>query len=288
MAVSVNRCCGGASIGSTCRPSARSSASSAASRWIGTLVAASVLVLATHVATAGAEDAPQPPAMPTMPTIAVQVDVQHPGHLGERSNRGRRRLGVDRERGGLGVGLECRHLAEHRRGRVEAAADHTERRFNRLLHRWREGRRCGRHIRDEGPGASSGSTGATSTGSYSGGQRGARSDEGYAARRSPQAHGGESGDPTTRDRAAEERNAGRRREAIRCHSSTAASHDASARSRRRIAGPRGGPAGGAHEGQPLAPPTGTAGGSPLPGVSGGLVLLHDQEAEEGVSRRTGP
>ena len=79
MAVSVNRCCGGASIGSTCRPSARSSASSAASRWIGTLVAASVLVLATHVATAGAEDAPQPPAMPAMPTIAVQVDVSIPG-----------------------------------------------------------------------------------------------------------------------------------------------------------------------------------------------------------------
>jgi hypothetical protein len=43
------------------------------------LSAVSVLLLAAHVGTARAADAPQPPVAPTVPTIAVQVDVGVPG-----------------------------------------------------------------------------------------------------------------------------------------------------------------------------------------------------------------
>ena len=82
--MSVIRCCGGALIGCTCRPTVRSSAGSAARRRSGTLVTVCALVLASPVATAAAQDAPQPPpllglpAMPAMPTVSVQVNVDIP------------------------------------------------------------------------------------------------------------------------------------------------------------------------------------------------------------------
>ncbi len=79
MAVSVIRCCGGASIGCACRRSVRSPARSAVRRRIGTFLAVCAVVLAARVPTAGADDAPQLPAMPTVPNVAVQVNVSIPG-----------------------------------------------------------------------------------------------------------------------------------------------------------------------------------------------------------------
>ena len=224
MAVSVVRCCGGASIGCTCRPSARSSAGSAARRRIGTLVAVCVLVLATHVATAGAEDAPQPPAMPAMPTISVQVDVSIPG-VSVNVQTGAVDISVSTESVDVSVSVSSAGTSPS----IDVAGSKPQQTTpnDGSTDCCNGGERDvdrGRHIRDEGPGASSGSAGATSTGSNSGGQRGACSRRGATrARRSPEAHGGESGDSTTHDRAAEERHAGCRRGAIRCHSSSAAS-----------------------------------------------------------------
>lgn len=78
MAVSGRRCCGGEWIGCTCTPSGRNARDSAATRRLTTLSAVCFLALVVHVATARAEDAPQPPVVPTIPTIAVQVSVSVP------------------------------------------------------------------------------------------------------------------------------------------------------------------------------------------------------------------
>ena len=287
MAVSVNRCCGGASIGSTCRPSVRSSASSAARRRIGTLVAVCVLVLASHVPTAGADDAPQPPAMPAMPTIAVQVDVSIPGvsvnvQTGTSPSPCRPRAWTSRRRCRVQAPRRAstspgRSRSRRQRTTARPAAATAERGTSlqptQPRRRLRRLERLRRSDLDRFE------------------QRRARCRSGRGPTRRvahPRLLAATRGDSTTRDRAAEERDAGCRRGAIRCHSSSAASQDASAGHRRGLAGPRGRAASGAHEGQPLAPPTGTAGGSPLPGVSGGLVLRHDAEAEEGMSTRIRP
>ena len=78
MAVFGNRCCGGEWIGCTCRPSFRGARVSTARRRVGTLTVVIVLMLAAHVATGQAQDAPQPPVIPAMPTVSVQVSVSIP------------------------------------------------------------------------------------------------------------------------------------------------------------------------------------------------------------------
>jgi hypothetical protein len=75
--VSGIRCCG-AWIGCTCKPPIRSAPNSAAKR-LGALSAVSCLLLAANVATAKAQDDPQPPVIPTVPTVAVEVSVSVPG-----------------------------------------------------------------------------------------------------------------------------------------------------------------------------------------------------------------
>jgi hypothetical protein len=79
VAVSGSRCCGVESIGCTCKPWVPSARDSAAKRRLSTLSAACFLVFGAHVATARAQDAPQPPLPPTVPTVAVEVSVSVPG-----------------------------------------------------------------------------------------------------------------------------------------------------------------------------------------------------------------
>jgi hypothetical protein len=78
VAVSGSRCCGGECNGRTRTPSVSRAPDSAAKRRLSTLSAVCVLGLAAHVATARAEDVPQPPVIPTVPTVAVQVSVSIP------------------------------------------------------------------------------------------------------------------------------------------------------------------------------------------------------------------
>jgi hypothetical protein len=76
--VSGSRCCGGW-IGWTCKPSGLSAPNAAAKRFLGAVVAVSVVLLAAHVATAEAQEVPPPPLIPPVPTVAVEVSVNVPG-----------------------------------------------------------------------------------------------------------------------------------------------------------------------------------------------------------------
>ena len=297
MAGLVSRCCGGAWIGWSRTPS--SGKALGRKGRLGVLSAVCGLVLAVPVATARAEDPPPPPLPPTVPTIAVQVSVSIPSvsvnvqvgnvavsvstapvdvsvsvpsrstsrapsrPLRLRSRRHRTRLWQLLQREAKAVAPVDAAVRPSRPARASSAAGGLS------IRRPRRQRRPRVHTRSLGHGSF---------------RRCVRRPR--ARRREPRASGGR----------------GRAGPRARCCKSAPAAVVVAAAPTRVALPPavklpldrvqragwgrlrfRGA---GAGERQSPAPPIGSAGGVPLPGVPGGMVLRHEAEAEEGMSART--